>query len=447
MAGIDEIDKHYGNLYEEAVLFTPIGLEKNIFPEICEELTENDFTIQAHKILFSHIKKYTKLKLPTNDLTLIVTTLREDQKLSQVGGQDFIAQKAFDYFLTVGIPQHIETLKEYTAKRDFMKEISKAETETLLGGPVNEIISKYEKRLQKLKLNRPIKKSGVYKLSDVLKDVIKELEAGPTEKSRGIKSGFSDLDSMTGGFFPGELIIIAGRPGMGKSIFVNDIILNSKAKALYFSLEMDRGEIIKRMLSTKGRVSFSRIKKLDVADVFDSVIKGANEINDLEVYIFEGKEFDVNEIRAIAKGERKTQEIELIVIDYLQLLKTKEKIEHREREVSEISRQLKMLAMTLKVPIVCVAQLNRQCENRGANKRPILSDLRESGAIEQDADIVAFLYRDFIYSKKEELRNKAELLIEKGRNCPTGRVNLYFDGDHQSFGNWQESQQDWWVKP
>jgi replicative DNA helicase len=254
------------------------------------------------------------------------------------------------------------------------------------------------------------------------------------QKKMGIPSGFRDIDKITGGWNKGELIIIAGRPGMGKSVIAKDFAENAGVPVLYFSLEMSKDELIKRQLSGIASVDFESIRTSEIhVDDWQHIVTAANKLAKFEIRYNDSGNISINEICAIAETEKITNGIGMVVIDYLQLIRSTEKTAVREQEVAGISRKLKGLARSLDIPVICLAQLNRKVDDRKP-PIPVLSDLRESGSIEQDADIVGMVYRPWQYDKSEP-QNKALFILAKSRNTRTGMIKLSFMGNFQRFEN------------
>jgi replicative DNA helicase len=306
---------------------------------------------------------------------------------------------------------------------------------------VTEILSKIRKTILHIKGGE---KAKVIPLSEALNETVKVIEALCQSPGHviGVPSGFSKIDRITGGWQAGELIYLAGRPGMGKSVFAKDLAENSGVPVAYFSLEMSTVELIKRQLSGRSRVNFEALRTGRVSgEDWDRIMRGADGLTGVPIFYVDRASLTIEELEGLAQGLKMTEDIGLIVIDYLQLLRSRSRSEGREREVSDISRRLKALARDLQLPVICLCQLNRQCEMRGADKRPILSDLRESGSLEQDADIVAFLYRASVYDQTAP-KHGAEFIVAKGRNIRTGRIKLFFDGGHQCFENFEEDQEN-----
>ena len=294
-------------------------------------------------------------------------------------------------------------------------------------------------------------KPAFYPVRDILKDTIKNIEYLYEKKEHvtGVPTGFIDLDEMTAGFQRGDLIIIAGRPSMGKTAFALNIAQYGAvhAKPLHgvavFSLEMSKEQLVTRLLCSEARVDASRLRTGHLIDSdWQKLMNGAGKLHESKIYIDDTPAISVLELRAKSRRLKAEQDIDLIVIDYLQLMRGSNS-ESRQQEISEISRSLKALAKELSVPVVALSQLNRSLENR-TDKRPMMSDLRESGAIEQDADVIMFVYREAVYcddckrrdgSCTKEHDRDVEIIIGKQRNGPIGKVDLVFNGEFTKFEN------------
>jgi replicative DNA helicase len=260
----------------------------------------------------------------------------------------------------------------------------------------------------------------------------------------GVPSGYAALDKETGGFQPGDLIILAARPAMGKTALALNIARNAAIdhgkKMAIFSLEMTARSLVLRLLSAEAQVDFSTFRSgLFSTEAHARLMTAASRLAEAEIWIDDTGAATVLEIRAKARRMHAQQGLDMVVVDYLQLAHGNKNLASREQEISEISRGLKGLAKELNIPVLALSQLNRGPETRKDDKRPMLADLRESGAIEQDADIIAFIYRDIVYNKETEYDNLAELIIAKQRNGPTGTVKLEFEGRYARFRDWTQS--------
>ncbi len=259
------------------------------------------------------------------------------------------------------------------------------------------------------------------------------------ESVTGVGSGFHDLDEMTSGFQPSNLIIVAARPSMGKSSLLNDFALASAMKqrlpVVIFSLEMSKHEVVKRFLASEARVDSQRLGRGTLQEQDWTKLSAAlGRLAEAPIFVDDSAGITMMEIRAKCRRLKAKHGLGLIIVDYLQLMQSPRRSENRQQEVSEISRALKLLARELEVPVICASQLNRSVEMRG-DKRPMLGDLRESGAIEQDSDVVMFIYRDEVYNPDSDARGEAEIIIAKHRNGPTGKVNLAFMNQYTKFAS------------
>ena len=274
-------------------------------------------------------------------------------------------------------------------------------------------------------------------LTDAMVDVEKLYDRG--ESITGLSTGFPDLDELTSGFQPSNLVMIAARPGMGKSALLNDFALaaalKNDAPVIMFNLEMSRQELTKRFLASEAKVDSQRIAKgsLQEAD-WTRLSSALGRLAEAPIFIDDSANITLMEIRAKCRRIKSKHGLGLVIIDYLQLMQSPRRSENRQQEVSDISRNLKVLARELDVPVLCAAQLNRAVEARG-DKRPLLGDLRESGSLEQDSDIVMFIYRDEVYNKDSEARGEAELIIAKHRNGPTDTIRLAFMNQYTKFAS------------
>jgi replicative DNA helicase len=262
-----------------------------------------------------------------------------------------------------------------------------------------------------------------------------------TGELTGLPTGFAKLDELTGGLQPGDLVILAARPAMGKTAFALNVARNAAVdhskKIAIFSLEMTTRSLVMRMLSSEARVDFSAFRSgLISTEVHGRLVQSAAKLAEAGIWIDDTGAATVLEIRAKTRRLHAQQGLDLVIVDYLQLAHGDSRTQSREQEISEISRGLKGLAKELNIPVLALSQLNRGPETRKEDKRPMLADLRESGAIEQDADIIAFIYRDIVYNKETEYENLAELIIAKQRNGPTDTVKLEFEGRYAQFKDW-----------
>jgi replicative DNA helicase len=291
-------------------------------------------------------------------------------------------------------------------------------------------------------------KSSVYPLKEILKASFKTIEKLYNKKEliTGVATGFTELDQITSGFQPSDLIIIAGRPSMGKTAFCLNIAQNaayeSKIPIVIFSLEMSKEQLALRMLCSEARVDAHKMRSgfLTESD-WPKLTRGAGRLSETKIFIDDTPGMGVLEMRAKARRLKAEHGLGMVIVDYLQLMRGRSTIDSREQEISDISRSLKALAKELKLPVVALSQLNRRVEDR-AVKKPQLADLRESGAIEQDADVILFLYRDEVYNPDSQDKGSAEIIIGKQRNGPTGEIRLAFIDRYTRFENYSSRESE-----
>jgi len=406
-------------LDSEQTIIGSILMNPKILPRVSQRIKISDFLSEKNATIYRTIKRIAK------DYTVEpAAVMAELPDLSE-----YIVGIVQDVATSTGWEYHVKRMIETRTKQNLV-EISDMIKGGLESGQTSaQILSEIKKRVTKL---GDTGGRTAESIADALPAVIESLEKGKAKP--GVGSGFYDIDRITGGWQNGELIIIAGRPGQGKSLLAKDFAEAAKVPTLIFSLEMSKSELIKRQLAGVSRVDFESIRTSNVADEdWDSISQAANKLSDLPIYYNDSGRLTIDELCAIAETQKLTKNIGLIIIDYLQLIKSVEKADQREREVANLSRELKTLARSLDIPVICLAQLNRECEKR-VPPRPRLYDLRESGAIEQDADIVGFLFRAGAYNKDAD-EHEAHFIIAKSRNTRTGTIKLVFDGSIQRFDN------------
>lgn len=416
---------------EQAVIGA-ILLNPDCLLSIRAELSSDDFSGQKNKLLYETLLTITDNGDPIEPL-VITTELEKAGNLKKAGGSEYMGNIIEAVHTSGGYRYHVKQIKEARLRQTLLNLLGSC-TDKLKGksNSIPEVLSDIKTSLMSLDDNRSKK---IIRLNKALPGVVDGIEArSKGQGSKGIPTGFIDIDRYTGGLQPGELILIAGRPGMGKSILAKDSAEASGVKVLYFTLEMSTSELIKRQLAGKGDISFEAIRTGRIGQSeWSALIEAANILSNIPIIYVDKASLTIDQLVSISESMKIKEDIGLVVIDYLQLIRPTSKLDIREREVSDISRKLKGLARNLEIPVICLAQLNRSCETR-PNKRPRLSDLRESGSLEQDADIVCFIYRDHVYNETASIHS-AEFIIAKGRNIRTGMIPLYFDGQHQTFRN------------
>jgi len=416
--------------------------------KVADIISANDFYQYAHRLIFEHTLKIINAGKPA-DIITVAESLDISAELTSVGGLAYLANLVQNTPSAANIRRYAEIVRERSLMRQLI-EVSSGITESAYnpqGRDVKNLLDDAEAKILNIAESGHRSNQGFLGVQQILPGVInriddlyqRENQSGVT----GISTGFEDLDQFTSGFQPGDLIIVAGRPSMGKTAFsiniAENIALQNKLPIAIFSMEMGASQLVTRMLGSIGKLDQQRMRNgsLEDDDWF-RLTSAVGKLNDAPVYIDEGAGLTSFDVRARARRlQRQAGQLGLIVIDYIQLMSgTSDKSnENRATEISEISRSLKSLAKELNVPVVALSQLNRSVEQR-QDKRPVMSDLRESGAIEQDADLILFIYRDEVYNKDSEQKGTAEIIISKQRNGPIGTVRLTFLGEHTRFENY-----------
>lgn len=407
----------------------------------CLELIEaDDFYRESHRKIFRAMIDLSNRSEPC-DLITLTDMLKRKGELEEVGGGAYLATLV-DYVPTAAnIAYYCRIVKEKSVTRRLIT----AATDIVTRGydeetTVDELLDGAQKTIFEISENKL--RPAFTPVGTILKDTFKRIETLYEKKEHvtGVPTGFYDLDKMTAGFQPGDLIIIAGRPSMGKTAFSLNIAQYAAAHAdsplpvAVFSLEMSKESLVMRLLCSESRVDASRLRTGHLVDTdWHKLTHGADKLAKARLYIDDTPAIPVLEMRAKARRLKAENGLGMIVVDYLQLMRGSSQ-ESRQQEISEISRSLKALAKELEVPVVALSQLNRSLESR-TDKRPMMSDLRESGAIEQDADVIMFVYRDEVYHPETEHKGVAEIIIGKQRNGPIGTVRLAFLGKYTRFEN------------
>ena len=436
---------------EQSVLGAVLLDGSTVLTTVQEILDVDDFYTDVHRKIYMAMIDLTKNNRPV-DLTLVTEKLKEKKELVKTGGPLYLIELLEKTPISANVVFHAQIVKDYSVKRQIVTKTIQWKQKLADIGDSEMILREMQKELDVFRMSKS--KSEYVALKDILIETLRELELLHENGGvSGIPTGFIDIDRHIGGLHGGELVIIAGRPGHGKSVFAKDLMLNCGVPSLLFSLEMSNTEYGKRQLSDLGRVDFKALRLgLIGSEDWERIAKVCTEIAEKNIFVIDEPYLDIYRIEAITSRARSRENIGLVVIDYLQLVKT-DRGRSREEEVAGVSKHLKNLARTLDIPVVCICQLNRQCETRN-NKRPQLSDLRESGAIEQDADLVAALYRpeqyfedgniDMLFDgctdKPATIDGYAEFNILKGRNVRTGTIPLTFQGQFQRFANYSKEQ-------
>ncbi|MDI6703770.1 MAG: replicative DNA helicase [bacterium] len=415
-------------------------MEREAISRVLEILNEDLFYWDAHKRIWAAILNLYEKNEPV-DLITLTEQLKKEGNLDEVGGAAYLAQ----ILNSVPTAANVEHYARIVAEKGVLRKLISSATEIVeLGyqgeGEVSAILDKAESLIFDV-VQRKVSRDFV-PISSIIHDSFEEIERLYAHKEyvRGVPSGFIDLDIKTSGFQSSDLIIIAGRPSMGKSSLCLNIVqhagIRNRMPVAIFSLEMSKEQLVQRMLCSEARVSVHKLRTgfLSESD-WPRLTTAAGILSEAPIFIDDTPAIQIVELKAKARRIKARENVGLIVIDYLQLMQGRGGAENRQQEISEISRSLKALAKELDIPIIALSQLSRAVEVRGGSKRPQLSDLRESGAIEQDADLVTFIYREEYYNPTEENEGIAEIIIGKQRNGPTGTVKLRFFKEYTRFEN------------
>ena len=425
---------------EQAILGSMLT-DKDAVISAVEAIEADDFYREDHKAIYSAIRSLYDRGEPI-DIITVKAELTSTGKLESVGGLEYLAVLPEKVPTTANAEQYINIVEEKAVLRNLIKTANEIIT---LGysqeEEVDNIMELAEKKVFDIMKSRNQK--GYTPIRDVLVETFAEIERLYNQKGMvtGIPTGFVELDYKTAGLHNSDLILVAARPAMGKSAFTINIAANAAIKAkipvVIFNLEMSKEQVANRILCSEAMVDSQKVRTGKIEeDDWGKLATALGPISEAPIYIDDTPDISMTEIRAKCRKLKLEKDIGLVVIDYLQLVTASgKKNSSREQEISEISRSLKILAKELNVPVIALSQLSRAPEQRKDDHRPMLSDLRESGAIEQDADIVMFLYRDDYYNENSEEKNIAEVIIAKHRGGSTGTVKLAWLGDYTKFAN------------
>lgn len=436
--GVSERDLPFNMEAEQAVLGSALTDSESV-GEAARILKPGDFYFSSNKFVFEAIMDLFNLNMDI-DFVTVTEQLKVNNKLDAVGGIDYLKRLSTSVPTTQHVKHYAEIIKEKSVLRSLIKNVNSIskmaydEEDTL-----TRLIERSEQMIFDISSSR--EQSDLVHISDVLQTSYETIAKNSQNQGgiTGLPTGFVELNKRTGGFHGGELIIIAGRPGMGKSAFAVNIaehmsITLGKTVAI-FNLEMPREQIVNRILCSQALVSNGKIRtgSMEPED-WEKICDVADTIAKAPLYIDDTASITVSQIRAKCRRLKQMKQLDMVIIDYLQLMQGSGRSDNRQQEISEISRSLKVLAKELDIPVVALSQLKRESETQ-KGKKPILSDLRESGAIEQDADMVMFLFRNYYYSKNPEEKDLAECIIAKNRSGDTDTFPLGFKGEYTKFQN------------
>jgi replicative DNA helicase len=429
-------------------------LDNTAWDRVSDIVSENEFYRADHRLIFKHIILLIENNKPADVLT-VAESLERSAALVEAGGQAYLGSLALNTPSAANIRRYAEIVRE----RAIMRQLAVAGTEIAdssynpAGRDASALIDEAEAKVFQIAEVGAKAKQGFVKIDPLLTETVERIDMLYSRENKddviGLATGYVDLDRMTSGLQPGELIIIAARPSMGKTALAMNIVehvtLNLKKTAAVFSMEMSGSQLALRMIGSVGRVDQHKLRSGTFEESeWPKLVDAVGKLNDAQIHIDDTAGLNALEVRSRARRlHRQCGGLSLIVVDYLQLMSgsSSGREENRATEVAEMSRGLKSLAKELKVPVVALSQLNRSVESR-VDKRPMMSDLRESGAIEQDADLIMFIYRDEVYNPTNEAsKGKAEIIVAKQRNGPTGPITLTFLGRHTRFENYAGGEQ------
>src|SRR5690606_12253957 len=431
---------------EQAVIGAAL-LQSEALITAMERVKSEDFYSTAHQLIFEAMIELGENNQPI-DLVTLTAHLQDKGSLEEIGGVSYLAKLAN----SVPTAANVEYYAQIVEEKSMLRRLIRTATNIVSDGyasadDITSLLSDAEKKI--LEISNRRSSSGFIYIRDALIEVFEKVENLYANKggTTGIPSGFVDLDRMTAGFQRSDLIIVAAHPSVGKTAFALNIAQNvgvrAKETVAIFSLEMSAAQLVQRMVCAEANVDATRLRTGNLeADDWEKLTMAIGSLSEANIFIDDTPGIMVADIRAKCRRLKKEKGLGMILIDYLQLISGRGKAgENRQQEVSEISRTLKQIARELDVPVIALSQLSRGVEQR-QDKRPMMSDLRESGSIEQDADIVSFLYRDDYYDKESEKKNIIEIIIAKQRNGPVGTVELVFLKNFNKFVNLDRNHQD-----
>ncbi|CAM4375704.1 replicative DNA helicase [Paenibacillus endophyticus] len=435
------------NLEAEQAVIGAILLQSEALITAMERVRSEDFYSGPHRQIYEAMVEIAENNQPV-DLVTLTAHLQDQHLLEEIGGVSYLAKLANSVPTAANVDYYAQIVEE----KSMLRRLIRTATNIVSDGYANSddvgvLLGDAEKQI--LEISNRRSGSGFISIRDVLMEVFEKVEQLYQDKggTTGIPSGFTDLDRMTAGFQRSDLIIVAARPSVGKTAFALNVAQNVGVRAretvAIFSLEMSAAQLVQRMICAEANVDAQRMRTGHLeGDDWEKLTMAIGSLSEAQIFIDDTPGITVAEIRAKCRRLKKEKGLGMIMIDYLQLISGRGKAgENRQQEVSEISRTLKQIARELEVPVIALSQLSRGVEQR-QDKRPMMSDLRESGSIEQDADIVSFLYRDDYYDKESEKKDIIEIIIAKQRNGPVGTVELVFLKKYNKFVSIDRAHQD-----
>lgn len=447
---VDTVKVPPHSLEAEQSVLGGIMLDAHVWDKVCDRIQSNDFYYPGHRTIFQAMQALLNRDKPLDVITL-VDWLREQSKLEEVGDDTYLYELARNTPSVSNVVAYADIIRERSVLRQLIDVANAIASRAYSpeGMDTVQILDEAERNVFSIAESSP-SVSGPVNIKSVLTSTVDRIDQlyHSTDSVTGLPTGYTDLDQMTSGLQPADLVILAARPSMGKTSFAMNVAehaaIKSQKPVLVFSLEMPAESLAMRMLSSLSRIDQHKIRTGNLQDDdWSRITSSIAMLSQAPMFIDDTPGLSPAEMRARARRIAKENgEIGLILVDYLQLMQMPGQSENRTLEVSEISRALKGLAKELNVPVIALSQLNRSLEQR-SDKRPVMSDLRESGAIEQDADVITFIYRDEVYNEDSADMGTAEIIIAKQRNGPIGKVRLTFQGQYTRFENFTE---DSWAQ-
>jgi len=429
---------------EQAVL-GGLLIDPVAWDQVADVVTADDFYRADHRLIFAALNELAASGKP-GDMVTVAEQLERRARLEEAGGLGYLGSLARDTPTAANVRNYAQIVRErallrklVTAGREITGSVFSDD-----GLSARELVDRAEQRVFEIAEQSTGAREGAQRVSSMLPALIDKIDDWHTnpDKLRGLPTGFTDFDRRTGGLRPGDLVIIAGRPSMGKTTLAVNIAeyaaVNpaTRAAVAIFSMEMPSEQVVTRMLSSIGHVPLNGIRSGQISDDdWVRITAATSQLSEARIFIDESPALTPTELRARARRVKREHGLDLVVVDYLQLMQVPGTKENRATEIAEISRGLKALAKELAVPVIALSQLNRSVEQR-TEKKPVMSDLRESGAIEQDADMILLIYRDEVYNKDTNKRGIAEVELAKHRNGETGLITLTFQGQYSRFMNY-----------